>query len=112
MYDHNDDATSAGRKALMGALSLYLNFINLFMLMLRLAGKIAGASRYRGGINSGRQTGLSNIETGPDAIRGACGPSNDRGASSSGCAHAADSQRPHLLSPQQPLLDDRPPRRR
>ena len=38
MYDANDDATSAGRKAVMGALSLYLNFINLFMMLLRLAG--------------------------------------------------------------------------
>jgi uncharacterized protein len=38
MYDRNDDATSAGRKAVIGALSLYLNFINLFMMMLRLAG--------------------------------------------------------------------------
>jgi hypothetical protein len=74
--------------------------------------KIAGASRHRGRMISGRQTGLSNIETRPDAIRGACGPSNDHGASSSGYAHAADSQRPHLLSPQQPLLDDRRSRRR
>src|SRR6478672_6293855 len=38
MYDRGDDATSAGRKAVMGALSLYLNFINLFMMMLRLMG--------------------------------------------------------------------------
>jgi uncharacterized protein len=38
MYDRGDDAASAGRKAVMGALSLYLNFINLFMFMLRLAG--------------------------------------------------------------------------
>jgi uncharacterized protein len=38
MYDRSDDAASAGRKAVMGALSLYLNFINLFMFMLRLAG--------------------------------------------------------------------------
>src|SRR6201981_2833769 len=38
MYDWNDDATSAGRKAVVGALSLYLNFINLFMMLLRLAG--------------------------------------------------------------------------
>jgi FtsH-binding integral membrane protein len=38
MYDSGDDPTSAGRKAVMGALSLYLNFINLFMLMLRLGG--------------------------------------------------------------------------
>jgi hypothetical protein len=30
--------TPAGRKAVMGALSLYLNFINLFMMMLRLMG--------------------------------------------------------------------------
>jgi FtsH-binding integral membrane protein len=38
MYDRSDDAAPAGRKAVMGALSLYLNFINLFMFMLRLAG--------------------------------------------------------------------------
>jgi hypothetical protein len=38
IYDRNDDATSAGRKAVIGALSLYLNFINLFMMLLRLAG--------------------------------------------------------------------------
>ena len=38
MYDRNDDAISAGRKAVMGALSLYLNFINLFMMLLRLMG--------------------------------------------------------------------------
>jgi len=38
MYDRGDDTTSAGRKAIMGALSLYLNFINLFMMMLRLTG--------------------------------------------------------------------------
>ena len=38
VYDSNDDATSAARKAVIGALSLYLNFINLFMMLLRLAG--------------------------------------------------------------------------
>jgi FtsH-binding integral membrane protein len=38
MYAPSDDAASAGRKAVMGALSLYLDFINLFMMMLRLAG--------------------------------------------------------------------------
>ena len=38
VYDSNDDATSTGRKAVIGALSLYLNFINLFMMLLRLAG--------------------------------------------------------------------------
>src|SRR3569833_1387485 len=38
MHDPGDDATIAGRKAVLGALSLYLNFINLFMLLLRLAG--------------------------------------------------------------------------
>jgi FtsH-binding integral membrane protein len=38
MYDRNDDAISRGRKAVMGALSLYLNFINLFMMLLRLMG--------------------------------------------------------------------------
>ena len=38
MYDRNDDATSAGRKAVIGALSLYLDFINLFVMLLRLMG--------------------------------------------------------------------------
>lgn len=38
MYSSSDDETSAGRKAVIGALSLYLNFINLFMMLLRLAG--------------------------------------------------------------------------
>jgi FtsH-binding integral membrane protein len=38
LYDHNDDATTTGRKVVMGALSLYLNFINLFLMMLRLFG--------------------------------------------------------------------------
>jgi FtsH-binding integral membrane protein len=38
LYDPMDDSTSAGRKAVMGALSLYLDFINLFMMLLRLLG--------------------------------------------------------------------------
>jgi FtsH-binding integral membrane protein len=38
MYDSADDETSAGRKSVVGALSLYLNFLNLFLMMLRLAG--------------------------------------------------------------------------
>jgi FtsH-binding integral membrane protein len=38
MYDPMDDGTLAGRKAVMGALSLYLDFINLFLMMLRLFG--------------------------------------------------------------------------
>ncbi|MGY8668033.1 Bax inhibitor-1/YccA family protein [Bradyrhizobium sp. UFLA05-109] len=38
MYDSADDETSAGRKSVLAALSLYLNFINLFMMLLRLAG--------------------------------------------------------------------------
>ncbi|WP_420393924.1 Bax inhibitor-1/YccA family protein [Acuticoccus sp.] len=33
-----DDGTVAGRKAIMGALSLYLNFINMFMMLLSLFG--------------------------------------------------------------------------
>jgi uncharacterized protein len=37
-YDHRDDTASAGRKAVVGALSLYLDFINLFMMLLRLMG--------------------------------------------------------------------------
>jgi hypothetical protein len=38
MYNVNDDGTVSGRKAVMGALSLYLDFINLFMMLLRLVG--------------------------------------------------------------------------
>jgi uncharacterized protein len=38
MYSDMDDGTVAGRKAVMGALSLYLDFINLFLMMLRLFG--------------------------------------------------------------------------
>jgi len=37
-YDPMDDGTVAGRKAVMGALSLYLDFINMFLFMLRLFG--------------------------------------------------------------------------
>jgi FtsH-binding integral membrane protein len=39
MYDVSDDGTVAGRKAVMGALSLYLDFINLFMFLLRFLGE-------------------------------------------------------------------------
>jgi FtsH-binding integral membrane protein len=38
MYDVNDDGTITSRKAIMGALTLYLDFINLFLFMLRLIG--------------------------------------------------------------------------
>jgi hypothetical protein len=38
MYSVQDDGTVAGRKAIMGALSLYLDFINLFLMLLRLFG--------------------------------------------------------------------------
>jgi FtsH-binding integral membrane protein len=38
MYSAMDDGTVAGRKAVMGALALYLDFINLFMMLLRLFG--------------------------------------------------------------------------
>jgi FtsH-binding integral membrane protein len=38
MYDTMDDGTVAGRKAVMGALSLYLDFINLFLFLLRFLG--------------------------------------------------------------------------
>jgi hypothetical protein len=38
MYDANDDGTVSGRKAVMGALTLYLDFINLFLFMLRFMG--------------------------------------------------------------------------
>ncbi|MCW5713470.1 MAG: Bax inhibitor-1/YccA family protein [Bauldia sp.] len=38
MYSANDDGTLMGRKAIMGALRLYLDFINLFLMLLRLFG--------------------------------------------------------------------------
>jgi FtsH-binding integral membrane protein len=38
MYSPMDDGTVAGRKVVMGALSLYLDFINLFLMLLRLVG--------------------------------------------------------------------------
>jgi uncharacterized protein len=38
MYSAQDDGTATGRKAVMGALSLYLDFINLFLFLLRFMG--------------------------------------------------------------------------
>jgi uncharacterized protein len=38
MYSVNDDGTVAGRKAVMGALRLYLDFINLLLFLLRFLG--------------------------------------------------------------------------
>jgi uncharacterized protein len=38
MYDVNDDGTMSSRKAIMGALNLYLDFINLFSFLLQLIG--------------------------------------------------------------------------
>lgn len=38
MYDPAQDGTAAGRKAVMGALQLYLDFINLFLFLLRFLG--------------------------------------------------------------------------
>jgi len=38
MYFAGDDAAVAGKKAIMGALALYLDFINLFMMLLQLFG--------------------------------------------------------------------------
>jgi FtsH-binding integral membrane protein len=38
MYDVNDDGTVSGRKAVLGALKLYLDFINLFISLLQLIG--------------------------------------------------------------------------
>ncbi len=37
-YYEGDDSDTAGRKAIIGALELYLDFINLFMMLLRLLG--------------------------------------------------------------------------
>jgi hypothetical protein len=38
MYYHVEGSDMAARSAIMGALSLYLNFINLFMMLLQLFG--------------------------------------------------------------------------
>jgi FtsH-binding integral membrane protein len=38
MYDPQEDGTIVGRKAVMGALNLYLDFINLFLFLLRFLG--------------------------------------------------------------------------
>ena len=38
MYYVGDDGDVAGQKAIMGALSLYLDFINMFLMLLRLFG--------------------------------------------------------------------------
>jgi len=38
MYYAGDDGVMMGRKAIMGALNLYLDFINLFLSILRLMG--------------------------------------------------------------------------
>jgi FtsH-binding integral membrane protein len=38
MFDPREDGTLVGRKAVMGALTLYLDFINLFLFMLRFFG--------------------------------------------------------------------------
>lgn len=38
MYFEGDTAEAAGKKAIMGALSLYLNFLNMFLMLLQLFG--------------------------------------------------------------------------
>jgi hypothetical protein len=38
MYYEGDGYELAGKKSIMGALRLYLDFINLFMMLLRLMG--------------------------------------------------------------------------
>ena len=39
MYSASDTAEISGKKAIMGALTLYLDFINLFIMLLRLFGQ-------------------------------------------------------------------------
>jgi FtsH-binding integral membrane protein len=39
MYVASDDGQTAGKKAVMGALQLYLDFINLFVMLLQLFGQ-------------------------------------------------------------------------
>jgi len=42
MYFEGDDVSTMGKKAIMGALSLYLDFINLFLMLLRFMGNQRG----------------------------------------------------------------------
>jgi FtsH-binding integral membrane protein len=39
MYSETDDSETTGRKAVMGALNLYLDFLNLFLMLLQLFGR-------------------------------------------------------------------------
>jgi FtsH-binding integral membrane protein len=39
MYVESDDGQIAGKKAIMGALRLYLDFLNLFLMLLQLFGQ-------------------------------------------------------------------------
>jgi FtsH-binding integral membrane protein len=39
MYLEEDDEVVAGKKAIMGALALYLDFLNLFLMLIRLMGR-------------------------------------------------------------------------
>ena len=39
MYWEGDGSVVAGKKAIMGALALYLDFINLFMMMMQFMGQ-------------------------------------------------------------------------
>ena len=39
MYWEGDSSVVAGKKAIMGALNLYLDFINLFVMMMQLTGQ-------------------------------------------------------------------------
>ncbi len=38
MYYGGDDSETMGKKAVMGALALYLDFLNMFLFLLRLMG--------------------------------------------------------------------------
>ena len=38
IYAESDSSELAGKKAIMGALTLYLDFVNLFLMLLRLLG--------------------------------------------------------------------------
>ncbi|MGO7036717.1 Bax inhibitor-1 family protein, partial [Rhizobium ruizarguesonis] len=51
LYQEADDVAVAGSKAIMGALTLYLDLINLFMFLLQFMGnrKYAGPTDRKGG---------------------------------------------------------------
>ena len=71
-YDELDEAGVGTKKAVMGALSLYLDFINMFLMLLRLFGTRRGLSRdeLRKSSGSKRQQGAEREPRATGSIHG------------------------------------------